>query len=161
LSGRTTPPNDPLFATDLRIAIVVARFHQDVTAALLDGALKCLAEHGSPEPRVEWVPGSFELPIAARALSIEGADAVVALGCVIRGGTPHFEYVCSETARGLMDVMLETDVPVAFGVLTTDDLEQAQARAGGAEGNKGYDAALTAIEMAHFMKRVASAPDLG
>lgn len=156
MAGRTTPPSARLDASDLTIAVVVARFHQEITMSLLDGALKCLAEHGAPDPRVEWVPGSFELPIAARALAIEGADAVVALGCVVRGGTPHFDYVCNETARGVMDVMLETDVPVAFGVLTTDDIPQAQERAGGREGNKGFDAALSAIEMARFMKRVAS-----
>ncbi len=143
------------------MAIVVARFHLDITEALLDGALRCLREHGAPDPRVEWVPGSFELPIAARALAIEGADAVIALGCVIRGGTPHFDYVCNETARGIMDVMLETDVPVSFGVLTTDDHDQARARAGGAEGNKGYDAASSAIEMASLMKRIASYEDVG
>jgi 6,7-dimethyl-8-ribityllumazine synthase len=155
MTGQRTRPDEPIDAGGVRIGVVVARFHLDITEALLDGALRCLKEHGAPDPRVEWVPGAFELPIAARAMAIDGADAIIVLACVIRGGTPHFDYVCAETARGVMDVMLETDVPIAFGVLTTDDHEQARARAGGSDGNKGYDAALTGIEMALLMERIA------
>lgn len=161
MAGQTTPPSEPLDATGLRVPIVVGRFHEPITSALLAGAQACLAECGGAAPEVHWVPGAFELPIVARALAMSGAEAVIVLGCVIRGGTPHFEYVCAETARGVMDAMLEADVPIAFGVLTTDTLEQAQARAGGVDGNKGRDAALAAIEMARTMKRIAGQERLG
>jgi len=138
----------------LRIAVVVARFNEPITTKLLEGARKALE---GADVDVSYVPGAFELPYAALVLARaesdeEPYDAIVALGCVIRGGTPHFEYVAGEAARGLQLVALETGVPVAFGVLTTDDMAQAQARAGGALGNKGYDAAMTAVEMARFGK---------
>jgi len=140
--------NDP---TGLRIAVVVARFNEAITSRLLEGAQKAL--QGAAHVEICYVPGAFELPFAAKVLAGQMSfDAIVALGCVIRGGTPHFEYVAGEAARGLQQVALETSVPVAFGVLTTDDLEQAEARAGGSAGNKGYDAAMTAIEMARFGK---------
>jgi 6,7-dimethyl-8-ribityllumazine synthase len=139
----------------LRFAVVVAEFNASITERLLDGALECFAKHGVPENTVEAlrVPGAFELPLAAQSLARSGDyDAIVALGCVIRGETPHFEYVSQAATHGLLRVTLDTGVPVAFGVLTTEDLTQAEARAGGAHGNKGFDAAQTAVEMALFLR---------
>ena len=159
LSGRMKPPEEPLDAHGLRFAIVASRFNHDVTERLVEGAIECFTASGASDVPVEWVPGSFELPLAARALAeTRGVDAVVALGCVIRGDTPHFHFVSQETASGLMSAMLETGVPISLGVLTTDDREQADARAGGAEGNKGWDAAATAIEMARLMRRLEKPP---
>lgn len=147
----TDTTNRHLDARGLRFAIVVARFHESITAKMLDGAKKALAQAGAESPETFHVPGSFELPLAAKMLAhTHTFHGVIALGCVIRGETPHFDYVSAEAARGLQQVALETGLPVAFGVLTTDNVEQAQARAGGAHGNKGYDAAMTAIEMARF-----------
>jgi 6,7-dimethyl-8-ribityllumazine synthase len=152
-------------AHDLRFAIVVARFNSAITEKLLAGARAALAQAGAPSPQVFFVPGAFELPFAAKKLATRAADhggpgqgafdAIIALGAVVRGGTPHFDYVAGEAARGLQQVGLETGVPVIFGVLTTDTWEQAEARAGGpsgsvSENNKGFDAAMTAIEMARF-----------
>lgn len=131
------------------MAIVVARYNDAITRKLLEGALQALEDTAAESVDVFDVPGAYELPLAAKKLT-ERFQAIVALGCVIRGDTPHFDYVAGECARGLQQVMLETGVPVAFGVLTTENLEQAQIRAGGAMGNKGYDAAMTAIEMARF-----------
>jgi 6,7-dimethyl-8-ribityllumazine synthase len=136
-------------ASEFSFAIVVARFNEGITSKLLDGATSALQKCGASEVEVFHVPGSFELPLAAKLVA-ESFDAVIALGAVIRGDTPHFEYVSSAAAQGLQDVALELGTPVAFGVLTTDTLEQATERAGGVHGNKGWDAALTAIEMAHF-----------
>jgi 6,7-dimethyl-8-ribityllumazine synthase len=155
LAGRTTPPDTPLDASGLRFAIVAGRFHQDITTKLVEGAQECFSKYGASDVPVEWVPGSFELPLAARALA-EGlpVDAVVALGCVIRGETPHFEFVSAETASGIMTAMLETGIPISFGVLTTEDRAQAEARAGGDQGNKGWDAAEAEIEMALFLRRL-------
>lgn len=133
----------------MKVAIVVARFNEHITGKLMEGAQKALADAKADVVDVFFVPGAYELPFAAKKLSPR-YQAIVALGAVIRGDTPHFDYVAGECARGLQQVMLETGVPVAFGVLTTDTLEQAQARAGGALGNKGYDAAMTVIEMAQF-----------
>ncbi|MCA1830094.1 MAG: 6,7-dimethyl-8-ribityllumazine synthase [Actinobacteria bacterium] len=155
MAGRISPPDQPLDASRFRFTIVAGRFHEHVTARLVEGALDCLEKHGVANVPVEWVPGSFELPLAAQAIAERGdVDAVVAIGCVVRGETPHFEFVSSEAARGLMDVMLDTGVPVSFGVLTTDTMEQAQARAGGSAGNKGWDAALGAIEMAALLRKI-------
>jgi 6,7-dimethyl-8-ribityllumazine synthase len=137
----------------MRVAIAVGRFNRAITAALLDGARRVLAVHGVDDPTVVWVPGAFELPLAARRL-VTDHDAVVALGAVIRGDTPHFEYVAGEEAAGLMRVGLDSGTPVAFGVLTTDTAEQARARIGGAEGHKGEEAALTALEMAELLRRL-------
>jgi 6,7-dimethyl-8-ribityllumazine synthase len=149
------PADEPLDASGLRFAIVAARFHHEITERLVEGAIECFTASGASDVPVEWVPGSFELPLAARALAeTRGVDAVVALGTIIRGGTPHFEFVSAETASGLMSAMLETGIPISFGVLTTDDHEQAEARAGGEHGNKGWDAAATAIEMARLMRRL-------
>jgi 6,7-dimethyl-8-ribityllumazine synthase len=139
---------------DLRIAVVVSRFNEDVSRRLLRGALGALEEHGVQDPDVFWVPGSLELPVTALALAERGNhDAIVCLGCVIRGETYHFELVASQAAAGIMQVQLDTGVPVAFGVITTEDKEQALARSG-PKYNKGADAAEVAIEMANLMREV-------
>lgn len=139
---------------DLRIAVVVARFNDDVTKRLLRGALGALEEHGVEDPDVYWVPGSLELPVTALALAERGGhDAIVCLGCVIRGETYHFEVVADQAAAGITQVQLDTGVPVAFGVLTTDDKEQALARSG-PKNNKGADAAEAAIEMANLLRSI-------
>jgi len=139
-------------ARGLKFAVVVARFNSTITERLLEGAREALTKAGAEGIEVFYVPGAFELPLAAKWLAHGGYSAIIALGAVIRGATPHFEFVAGEAARGLQQVALECSIPVAFGVLTTDSREQAEARAGGAHGNKGYDAAMTAIEMAHFGK---------
>ncbi|MGE5225443.1 MAG: 6,7-dimethyl-8-ribityllumazine synthase [Planctomycetaceae bacterium] len=141
----------------LRIAIVAARFNQTVTSALVEGALSGLEKHGVADDAitVAWVPGAFEIPIVARRFARSGAvDAVICLGAVIRGETAHFELVANEAARGIARVSLETGVPCIFEVLATEDLAQAQARAGGAHGNKGWDAAEDALEMAALLRAV-------
>ena len=146
-----------LDAADLRIAIVVSRFNELITRPLLDGALDCLRRHGADEARVSvaWVPGAFEIPAVARRLACSGAfDAVVCLGAVIRGATAHFDYVAAGVAQGIGRVALESGVPVIFGVLTTDTIEQAIERAGTKAGNKGADAALAAIEMASLLRQL-------
>jgi 6,7-dimethyl-8-ribityllumazine synthase len=137
----------------------VARFNSAITSKLLEGARDALTKAGAANVEVFEVPGAFELPLAAKRLALGGGQfvnrtysAIIALGAVIRGETPHFDYVAGEAARGLQQVALESNIPVAFGVLTTDTQEQAAARAGGVHGNKGYDAAMTAIEMARFGK---------
>lgn len=138
-----------------RVAIVAARFNQHIVERLLEGARAVLSEHDIAEADrpVTWVPGAYELPQAAEMLAGSGRfDAIIALGAVVRGGTPHFEYVSGPCAEGLMQVALTHGLPVAFGVLTCDDEAQALARAGGAEGNKGADAALTALQMIHAMQ---------
>ncbi len=143
-----------LEAGSRRFAIVVARFNSLITGRLLDGALDCLRRHGCPEDNVEiaWVPGSFELPLVARRLAVTGRfDAVICLGAVIRSETPHFDFVAAETARGIARVGLDSGTPVTFGVITTDDTEQAVNRAGVRSGNRGWDAAMNAIEMADLM----------
>lgn len=140
----------PLVVQSQRFALVVSRFNEFIGSRLLAGAMDTLKRHGARDDQLTevWVPGAWELPLAARALAESGKyAAVIALGCVIRGQTPHFEYVASEAAKGLAQVALETGVPVAFGVLTTDNLEQAIERAGSKSGNKGADAALSALEM--------------
>ena len=143
-----------LTGSELRIAVVVARFNEDVTRRLLRGALNALKEHGVEDPDVLWVPGSLELPVTALALAEKGDhDAIVCLGCVIRGETYHFEVVANQAAAGIMQVQLDTGVPVAFGVITTEDKEQALARSG-PKNNKGADAAEAAIEMANLMREV-------
>jgi 6,7-dimethyl-8-ribityllumazine synthase len=148
-------------ATGLRFAVVVARFNHLVSHKLLAGAERELLERGArpDDVHVAWVPGAFEIPHAARALAASGRyDAVITLGAVIRGGTPHFDYVCIAVTDGVREIMRDTGVPVAFGVLTTDDLEQALERAGGAEGNKGEEAARAAIEMARLGPLLAKPP---
>lgn len=149
MAGSRKTPEAPVDASGLRFAIVVAEFNGDITERLLDGARECLAKNGVPDDNVTIVrvPGAFELALASQKLATSN-DGIIALGCVIRGGTPHFDYVCQAATYGLQRVALDTGKPVAFGVLTTDDRAQAEARAGGPEGNKGFDAAQTAVEMA-------------
>ena len=133
-----------------RLAVVVSRFNENITRPLSEGALDALTRHGVAFDDVDviWVPGAWELPMAVRkALGSGRYDGVVALGAVIRGGTPHFEFVAGEAARGLMDAARDFDAPVTMGLLTTDNMEQAEARAGGEHGNKGWDAALAALEL--------------
>jgi len=139
-------------AKGLKFAIVVARFNSAITEKLLEGAREALAKASAGGVEVFHVPGAFELPLAAKMLAHGDYNAIIALGAVIRGETPHFDFVAAEAARGLQQVALECNIPVAFGVLTTDTLEQAEARAGGEHGNKGFDSAMTAIEMAQFGK---------
>jgi 6,7-dimethyl-8-ribityllumazine synthase len=146
-----------LSGAGLRIGIVVSRFNEVVTSRLLAGARSALERHGVHDDDVDvaWVPGAFELPLVARKLAESHRyDAVVCLGAVIRGETPHFGYVAGEAARGIADAARDTGVPVVFGVLTTDTLEQALERAGGKAGNKGYDAVLSAIEVANLLRRL-------
>jgi 6,7-dimethyl-8-ribityllumazine synthase len=141
----------------LKVGIVVARFNSFITERLLEGALDALVRHGVAEEDVvvAKVPGSFELPLGVRRLAATGqADAVIALGALIRGGTPHFDYLSAEVTKGVAQVMLETGVPVAFGVLTTDTVEQAIERAGTKAGNKGFEAAQSAVEMANLLRRI-------
>ena len=140
-----------------RFAIVAARFNEVITAKLLTGAIDCLSSHDvdGDDLDVAWVPGAFELPLVARALARGGLyDAVICLGAVIRGETPHFDLVAGQAAEGIRRVAEDTGVPVIFGVLTTDTLEQAVERAGGAHGNKGWDAAMAAIEMASLLDQL-------
>lgn len=137
----------------LRIAVVASRFNETIVNRLVDGAVDCLTRHGVPDEYVAtvWVPGAFELPVTAKRLAASGEfDAVVCIGAVIRGDTPHFDYVAGEAARGITLAALDTGVPITLGVLTTDDVQQAEDRAGGKMGNKGFDAALAAIEMANL-----------
>lgn len=149
MSGEAPNWNPELSARGLKFAIIAARFNRSITEKLLEGARQALKENEAGAIDVFYVPGAYELPLAAKRLASR-YDGIVALGAVIRGDTPHFDYVAGECARGLQEVMLETGVAIAFGVLTTDTLEQAEARAGGEHGNKGRDAAMTAIEMARF-----------
>ena len=140
-----------------RFAIVAARFNEVVTAKLVSGAVDCLSSHDvdGEDVDVAWVPGAFELPLAARAFAKAGTyDAVICLGAVIRGETPHFDLVAGQAAEGIRRVAEDTGLPVIFGVLTTDTLEQAVERAGGAHGNKGWDAAMAAIEMASLLDQL-------
>ncbi len=146
-----------LWAEGFRFAIVVSRFNSFITERLLEGALDCLKRHGCREEDIEivWTPGSFEIPLIAKKLAKRNScDAVIALGAVIRGETPHFDYVAAEVSKGIAAVSLETEKPVVFGVLTTDTVEQAIDRAGTKAGNKGWEAALTAIEMVNLLKEV-------
>ncbi len=140
-----------------RFAIVVSRFNEYITSRLLEGCADTLARHGVPPGRIDvvWVPGSLELPTAARRIARRrSADAIICLGCVIRGDTPHFDHVCRETARGIAEVGRRTGVPTIFGVLTCENLEQAIERAGAKMGNAGRGAALAALEMASLMKKL-------
>ncbi|MPM67897.1 6,7-dimethyl-8-ribityllumazine synthase [bioreactor metagenome] len=144
-----------LVAQGLKIGIIVGRFNEFIGGKLLSGAIDGLVRHGVEENDIEvsWVPGAFEIPLVAKKMAkSQKYDAVICLGAVIRGATPHFDYVSSEVTKGVASVSLETEVPVIFGVLTTDSIEQAIERAGTKAGNKGYDAAITAIEMANLLK---------
>jgi len=144
----------------MKFALVVGRFNEMISTRLYEGALDCLRRHDVREADVDaaWVPGAFEMPLVARTLAESGRyDAVLCLGAVIRGGTPHFEYVAAEAAKGIAKVTLDTGVPVVFGVLTTDTIEQAVERAGTKAGNKGWSAAATALEMANLMRTLPRA----
>jgi 6,7-dimethyl-8-ribityllumazine synthase len=143
----------------LKIGIVAARFNDFITSRLVDGALDGLQRHGVADADIEIVrvPGAYEIPLAARMLALSRKfHAIICLGAVIRGATPHFEYVSAEVSKGVASVSMDSGLPVIFGVLTTDTIEQAIERAGSKSGNKGWDAALSAIEMANVMKQMAS-----
>jgi 6,7-dimethyl-8-ribityllumazine synthase len=141
-----------LKADGLRFGIVAGRFNEFITAKLLSGAIDCLVRHGAKaeDLATAWVPGTFEIPLAAKKMAASGKyDAVICLGAVIRGATPHFDYVCAEVSKGIATISLQYETPVSFGVLTTESIEQAVERAGTKAGNKGVDAAMAAIEMAN------------
>jgi 6,7-dimethyl-8-ribityllumazine synthase len=140
-----------------RFAVAASRFNEVIVGPLVDAALACLAKHGvaAEDVDIAWTPGAFELPLAARRLAASGGyDAVICLGAVVRGETPHFEYVAGEAARGISDASRDTGVPVILGLLTTETMEQARDRAGGKHGNKGWDAAMAAMEMASLSERL-------
>ncbi len=142
-------------ASGLRFAIVVSRFNEFITSKLLGGALDCLKRNSAEEENITvvWAPGSFEIPAVTKRLAeSENFDAVICLGAVIRGATPHFDYVAAEVSKGVAQISLSSKVPVIFGVLTTESIEQAIERAGTKSGNKGFDAALSAIEMANLYR---------
>lgn len=146
-----------LVGTGLKVAIVASRFNELLSTRLVSGAMDALTRHDVAEGDIDtaWVPGAFELPLVAKKLADSGRyDAVIALGVVIRGGTPHFEYVASEVAKGIAKASLDSGVPVSFGVITADTIEQAVERAGTKQGNKGWEAASAAIEMANLLKTV-------
>ncbi len=150
LEGRLT-------AADHRFGIVVSRFNDLVTTRLLDGALDCLRRHGASEEAIEiaWVPGAFELPVAAKKLTeSQRFQVIICLGAVVRSDTPHFDYVAGEAAKGIAQVALHSGVPVTFGVITADTVDQAIQRAGIKAGNRGWDAALNALEMASLMEQL-------
>lgn len=156
MAARSSPPN-----RQRRVVVIVSRFHENVTTRLLDGARATLRKAGIADAQVDvvWVPGAFELPVAAEvAAASERYDVIVALGCVIRGETAHFEYVAGEAARGLGNVALAHQIAVGFGVLTTENEIQALARAGGVIGNKGADAAEAALQTADAIDRLRAAP---
>ena len=146
-----------LIAEGAKFGIVASRFNEFIVSKLLSGALDALRRHGAREEDITamWVPGAFELPLAAKRMAACGKyDAVICLGAVIRGATSHYDLVCNETAKGIAQVGLQTDVPVLFGVVTTDNIEQAVERAGTKAGNKGFDAAVSAIEMVNLLRQV-------
>lgn len=148
-----------LVSEGLKYGVVVGRFNEFISSKLLSGALDAFKRHGANENEVEvaWVPGAFEIPLIAQKMAESGKyDAVITLGAVIRGSTPHFDYVCNEAAKGVSAIALKTGIPAIFGVLTVDSIEQAIERAGTKAGNKGYEAAVTAIEMANLIKKLQS-----
>ena len=146
-----------LLGKGLKFGVVVSRFNEFITKKLLEGAQDALLRHGVSEEDIDiaWVPGSFEIPLVARTLALSKRyDAVICLGAVVRGGTPHFEYIASEVTKGIAKVGLETGLPISYGVITADTLEQAIERAGTKAGNKGFDAAVNAIEMANLLRNI-------
>jgi 6,7-dimethyl-8-ribityllumazine synthase len=157
VSGKGAPELSVKNCGDLRVAVIAAQWHQKVMDGLVDGALRALRELGIDEPTLLRVPGSFELPVVAKVLADRGYDAVVALGVVIRGGTPHFEYVCQGVTQGLTQVSIDTGVPIGFGVLTCDTEEQALDRAGLADSHedKGHEAVTAAVATATVLRTVA------
>ncbi|MBK23815.1 MAG: 6,7-dimethyl-8-ribityllumazine synthase [Halobacteriovorax sp.] len=144
-----------LNGSNKKFAIVVSRFNDFITSKLLEGSLDCFKRHEADDVDVVWAPGAFELPlVASRMAKTKKYDAILALGAVIRGSTPHFDYVCNEAAKGISKVSLDENLPVIFGVLTTNTIEQAIERAGTKAGNKGWETALSAIEMANLMGKI-------
>ncbi len=146
-----------LIADGLKFGIIAARFNEFITNKLLGGSLDALRRHGASDDDLEvvWVPGAFEIPLVAQKMALtKRYDAVICLGAVIRGATPHFDYVSSEVSKGIANVGLQTGVPIIFGVLTTNSIEQAIERAGTKAGNKGFDAAVTAIELVNLLKQI-------
>lgn len=146
-----------LMANGMKFGIVAARFNEFIVSKLIGGAEDALLRHGAKEEdlTLAWVPGAFEIPTAAKQMALSGKyDAVICLGAVIRGATSHYDYVCNEVSKGIAQVALETGVPVLFGVVTTENIEQAVERAGTKAGNKGYDAAVSAIEMVDLLKKL-------
>lgn len=144
-----------LIAKGFKFGIVVGRFNEFITNKLLGGALDAFKRHGADDENVEvaWVPGAFEIPLVAQKMAKSGKyDAVICLGAVIRGGTPHFDYVCAEVSKGIAKVSMDTGLPTVFGIITADSIEQAIERAGTKAGNKGWDAAVTGIEMANLLR---------
>jgi 6,7-dimethyl-8-ribityllumazine synthase len=141
----------------LKFGIIVSRFNDFITNKLLDGALDALVRHGVKEDDIDVikVPGSFEIPTVARILALKGTyNAIICLGTIIRGATPHFEYIAAEVSKGIASASMETGLPIAFGIITSDTIEQAVERAGTKSGNKGWDAAITAIEMSQLLKKL-------
>jgi 6,7-dimethyl-8-ribityllumazine synthase len=163
MSGDGSPGDRPFDCHDLRVAVVAASWHERVMQGLLDGALEALRRHQVESPVVVRVPGSFELPVVASALAGQGFDAIIALGVIIRGGTPHFEYVSSAATDGLTRVALDHGVPIGFGLLTCDDEQQALDRAGleGSREDKGYEATSAALLTAVTLKRIRRREHLG
>ncbi|MFC1966149.1 6,7-dimethyl-8-ribityllumazine synthase [Chloroflexota bacterium] len=146
-----------LLGKGLKFGLVASRFNEFITKKLLEGAQDALLRHGVSEEDIDiaWVPGSFEIPLAAKKLAqTKRYDAIICLGAVVRGATPHFEYIAAEVTKGIAKVSLETDLPVSYGVITADTLEQAIERAGTKAGNKGFDAAVDAIEMANLLRNI-------
>jgi 6,7-dimethyl-8-ribityllumazine synthase len=146
-----------LNASGKRFGIVASRFNELITKKLLEGAIDCLLRHNATQDviTIVWVPGAFEIPVVAKKMAKSGKyDAIICLGAVIRGNTPHFDYIAAEVSKGIASVGLEQDLPVIFGVLTTDSIDQAVERAGTKSGNKGWDAALTAIEMVDLFSKI-------
>ena len=144
-------------AQGMRFGVVVSRFNEFLTSKLLGGALDCLHRHGADEDdiTVAWVPGAYELPLVAKKMAeSKKYDAIIAIGVVIRGATSHYDYVCNEVSKGVAQVSLQSEIPVLFGVVTTENIEQAIERAGTKAGNKGYDCALSAIEMANLINQI-------
>lgn len=149
--------NGDLTASGLKFGIIVARFNSFITERLLEGAMDCIKRHGGDESSLEIarVPGAFEIPLAAQKMAkSDKYDAIICLGAVIRGATTHYDYVCNEAVKGISQVSLSNEIPVMFGILTTDTIEQAVERAGTKAGNKGFDSALGAIEMANLIKQL-------
>jgi len=146
-----------LQAKGLKFGIVISRFNDFITSKLLDGAVDALLRHGAEEDDIDIVkvPGSFEIPMVAKKVALKGTyNAIICLGTVIRGATPHFEYIAAEVSKGIASASMDTGVPIAFGIITSDTIEQAIERAGTKSGNKGWDAAITAIEMAQLLKKL-------
>lgn len=145
-----------LIAEGLKFGLVVSRFNEFITSKLLSGCLDALTRHGAEEDRIEvvWVPGAFEIPLVAQKIANKDYDAVICLGAVIRGATPHFEYVSAEVTKGIAQTSLQLGKPIIYGIITADTIEQAIERAGTKSGNKGWDAAVTAIEMANLLKEL-------